>query len=61
MMAVTQLILFPVHHPHPDHPSYWFLMQLGMVLGFLTSYPLNSWLIRGKAQGGDIGTVGPQA
>ncbi len=45
-MAVMQLLLFPVHHLHPDHPSYWFLMQFGMVLGFLTSYPVNWWLIR---------------
>jgi hypothetical protein len=36
------------NHPHlrPDHAAYWFLMQVGMILGFLTSYPANSWLIR---------------
>ena len=35
-------------HPHfePDTPEYWFLMQMGMVLGFFTSYPANWWLIR---------------
>jgi hypothetical protein len=27
-------------------PEYWFLMQVGMALGFLTSYPTNWWLIR---------------
>ncbi len=26
--------------------AYWFLMQLGMILGFLTAYPVNVWLIR---------------
>ena len=30
----------------PDHAAYWLLMQAGMILGFLTSYPANSWLIR---------------
>jgi hypothetical protein len=29
-------------------PEYWFLMQVGMALGFLTSYPANWWLIRHK-------------
>jgi hypothetical protein len=30
----------------PDHAAYWFLMQIGMILGFLSSYPANIWLIR---------------
>lgn len=25
--------------------SYWFLMQLSMILGFFTAYPVNRWLI----------------
>jgi hypothetical protein len=25
---------------------YWFLMQIGMILGFATSWPANVWLIR---------------
>ena len=25
---------------------YWFLMQVGMMLGFLTSYPVNVWLLK---------------
>jgi hypothetical protein len=40
------------HHFHPKFeatdPEYWFLMQIGMILGFLTSYPANWWLIRKK-------------
>lgn len=31
---------------HPDSPVYWFMMQIGMVVGFATSYPMNWWLIR---------------
>jgi hypothetical protein len=44
-MAVYQLVLF-------DPPlakttsSYWFLMQLSMIAGFFTAYPVNGWLIR---------------
>ena len=30
----------------PDHAAYWLLMQVGMVLGFFTAYPVNVWLIR---------------
>ncbi len=35
-------------HPHlkPNTPEYWFLMQIGMIIGFFTSYPANWWLIR---------------
>ncbi|MDQ6884959.1 MAG: DUF4396 domain-containing protein [Candidatus Dormibacteraeota bacterium] len=45
-MAVMQLIFFPGTHLTPDHAAYWLLMQVGMVLGFATSYPVNWWLIR---------------
>jgi hypothetical protein len=45
-MAVMQLVLFTEPHLTPDHAAYWFLMQIGMVLGFLTAYPVNVWLIR---------------
>jgi hypothetical protein len=35
-------------HPslEPDGVRYWFLMQIAMVIGFVTSYPANWWLIR---------------
>jgi hypothetical protein len=26
--------------------SYWFLMQLSMILGFFTAYPVNKWLVK---------------
>jgi len=44
-MAVYQLAIFD---PPLDKAtaSYWFLMQLSMVLGFFTAYPVNAWLIR---------------
>jgi Domain of unknown function (DUF4396) len=38
------------HHFHPTleptSPEFWFLMQIGMMIGFFTSYPANWWLIR---------------
>jgi hypothetical protein len=45
-MALTQLVFFAAPHLRPDQPAYWFLMQIGMILGFLTAYPVNVWLIR---------------
>lgn len=45
-MALMSFVLFPHPHLHPDSPVYWFLMQIGMALGFLTAWPVNSWLIR---------------
>lgn len=45
-MAIIQLVFFTDPHLEPDHAAYWLLMQLGMVLGFATAYPVNVWLIR---------------
>jgi hypothetical protein len=44
-MAVTRLLLF---HPalEPNDPVYWFMMQIAMIVGFLTSYPANWFLVR---------------
>lgn len=45
-MAVMQLVLFSGPHLTTDHAAFWFLMQVGMVVGFFTTYPMNWWLIR---------------
>jgi hypothetical protein len=45
-MAVMQLVLFTDPHLTPGHAAYWLLMQLGMIIGFVTSYPANIWLVR---------------
>jgi hypothetical protein len=44
-MAFMQFVLFP-SGIHPNDAAYWFLMQIAMILGFITSYPVNVWLIR---------------
>jgi len=42
-MALSSFVFF--HHDlHPDHPVYWFMMQVGMTIGFATSFPMN-WLL----------------
>jgi hypothetical protein len=30
----------------PRHAPFWFMMQLAMACGFMTSYPMNWWLIK---------------
>lgn len=44
-MTLMRFVLFdpPLR---PDQAEYWFMMQVGMAIGFLTSYPVNAWLIR---------------
>jgi hypothetical protein len=44
-MALMFFVFFTHPHLQPDHAAYWFLMQIGMILGFLTAYPANRWLI----------------
>jgi hypothetical protein len=45
-MALTFFVFFPHPHLRPTEGGYWFMMQIGMILGFFTSYPMNRWLIR---------------
>jgi hypothetical protein len=28
-----------------DSSTWWFMMQIGMLIGFLTSWPVNRWLL----------------
>jgi hypothetical protein len=31
---------------HVNSVEFWFMMQIAMIFGFLTSYPANWWLLR---------------
>jgi hypothetical protein len=45
-MALMAFVLFPApHRLMPNSAAYWFLMQIGMMVGFLTSWPANVWLV----------------
>lgn len=44
-MAVATLLLF--HHALSSaDPLFWWMMQLGMLAGFLTAWPVNRWLLK---------------
>jgi hypothetical protein len=46
-MALTRFAFFPgPHRIYPNMAVYWFMMQIAMVLGWLSSYPANVWLLR---------------
>jgi hypothetical protein len=29
----------------PATPSFWFVMSMGLLVGFITAYPMNWWLV----------------
>ena len=46
-MAVMTFVLFPAPHTlMPSSAAFWLLMQVGMMIGYFTSWPANVWLIR---------------
>lgn len=45
-MTLTHYVLFPGPHLKPTEPVFWFMMQIGMIVGFFTSYPANKFLLR---------------
>ena len=44
-MAVAEYAIWK-SPPPIDSSSHWFLMQIGMMMGFVTSWPVNRWLLR---------------
>jgi hypothetical protein len=45
-MALMAFVFFPApHNLMPNVAAFWFLMQIGMVIGFFTSWPANAWLV----------------
>ena len=45
-MALVYFKIFPApHHLTPFDPRYWLMMQIAMICGFVTSFPMNRLLI----------------
>ncbi len=45
-MAIVTFLIFG-HEIEKTSSVFWFMMQIAMICGFLTSYPVNWWLIKG--------------
>lgn len=44
-MAIAIFLIF--HHPlDASTPLFWLMMQIAMLLGFITAYPVNWWLVK---------------
>ncbi|HEX4666828.1 MAG TPA: DUF4396 domain-containing protein [Chthoniobacterales bacterium] len=44
-MAIATFLIFG-HEIEKTSPVFWFMMQIAMMVGFLTAYPVNWWLLR---------------
>ncbi|MEZ4870052.1 MAG: DUF4396 domain-containing protein [Caldilineaceae bacterium] len=44
-MALVTFVIFG-HELPKSSLTFWFMMQIAMILGFCTSYPVNWWLLR---------------
>jgi ABC-type antimicrobial peptide transport system permease subunit len=45
-MALMAFVFFPApHNLTATTPAYWLLMQVGMIVGFVTAWPANVWLL----------------
>ncbi len=45
-MALVFFVLFPDPHLVPTNPGFWLMMQIAMICGFITSLPMNRWLLK---------------
>lgn len=45
-MALSHFVFFPSPHTLPDEAVHWFMMQVGMILGYFTSWPANHLLLK---------------
>ncbi len=44
-MAISVFLIFG-HELEKTGPVFWFMMQIAMLAGFITAYPVNWWLLR---------------
>ncbi|HVW01932.1 MAG TPA: DUF4396 domain-containing protein [Planctomycetaceae bacterium] len=44
-MAIAVFVIFG-HELEKTDPVFWFMMQIAMLCGFLTAYPVNWWLLK---------------
>jgi hypothetical protein len=45
-MLLVNFRLFPRTHLRPDEAVYWLMMQVAMICGYVTSIPMNWWLLK---------------
>ncbi len=46
-MTISIFVLFDQQTMKPDHWTFWLMMQVAMLSGFITAYPTN-WVLISK-------------
>ncbi len=46
--VLTYFVFFPRPHLKVNEVVFWFMMQIGMIIGFFASYPVNVFLIKAE-------------
>jgi hypothetical protein len=61
MVPVMTLAMrqYPAAHD-PSNPSFWFIMSMALLFGFITAYPMNWWLVSRHMKHGMMTVRPPQ-
>ncbi len=43
-VMILEMKSAPASH-HPSGPEFWFMMSMALLVGFVTTYPMNWWLV----------------
>ncbi len=49
----------PMGH-HPSGPAFWFIMSMALLMGFITAYPMNWWLVSHHLKHGMLTVQSPE-
>ncbi len=49
----------PMGH-HPSAPAFWFIMSMALLVGFITAYPMNWWLVSHHLKHGMLTVQSPE-
>jgi len=63
MAGTVPMMAFGMNHVpaamNPLRPAFWFIMSMALLVGFITAYPMNWWLVSHHMKHGMI-TVRPE-
>lgn len=51
--------IVPMGH-HPSGPAFWFIMSMALLVGFITAYPMNWWLVSHHLKHGMLTVQSPE-
>lgn len=45
MMPTVMVLQYIETADNPTSPAFWFVMSMGLLVGFVVAYPMNWWLV----------------